>query len=251
MSFNIRYDNPADEDNWWEYRKKELVGLVEEYSPSIMGIQEGLFDQVSYIDFFLPDYRYIGVGRDDGEQKGEYTAIFFKQDEFELLSTDTYWLSETPEKVSVGWDASMERIVTYGAFRKISSDEVYHVFNCHFDHLGHIARKRSAELILKLIEEKGLLAEKLVVMGDLNAESNEEPISVFRSELQDAFQSSKSVTAQQAGTFNGFDPSLMATKRIDYIFYKNLSVKSYRVITDHRKNGLCISDHFPVMIEIQ
>ena len=250
MSFNIRYNNPNDKENWWENRKQEVVSLIDFYNTDFIGIQEGLADQVLFIDNKLDRYSYIGVGRDDGKQKGEFAAIFYNSEKFELLDSKSYWLSDTPNKVSVGWDASMERIVTYGAFQNKNSLDSIFVFNCHFDHIGKLAQKNSAELILKIVQELGLDNRKVVVMGDLNCEPDEEPILILTSVLSDTFVHSKTTPYGPAGTFNAFDRCSAINSRIDYILTKNLNVKSYRNIDDKRKNGLCISDHLPVLVEV-
>ena len=156
MTFNIRYDNPEDNDNWWEHRKLSILKMFNFYSPEIIGIQEGLNNQVKYIKKNLPDYNYIGVGRDDGKKKGEYTAIFYKKKKLKLISSKTYWLSETPETVSIGWDASMERIVTFGEFLDLRVQESFFIFNFHFVHRGEISREKSAELLLIFIKNKGI-----------------------------------------------------------------------------------------------
>ena len=151
MSYNIRYSTERDKENQWEYRKAEVVELINYYSPEIFGIQEGLEKQVKYIDMALDNYRYVGVGRDDGKTKGEYAAIFYNHDRLRPISSHTYWLSETPNEVSIGWDASMERITTFGQFYDMQTEDTLYVFNCHFDHIGKTSRKNSAKLILKII----------------------------------------------------------------------------------------------------
>lgn len=250
MTYNIRFDNPNDKDNWWEHRKAELTQLLNYYHPDIFGVQEALKRQLDFMDDELPDYQYIGVGRDDGKEKGEYAAIFYNAEKLELISSHTYWLSETPDKVSVGWDASMERITTYGVFRDKASGDTLHVFNCHYDHIGKVARKNSSELILKLIEQKQLYSKNLVVMGDLNSEPENPPITTLSSKLQDSYIKSKIAPYGPVGTFNGFDHTMIPERRIDYIFVKNLEVQSYRVINDKRANGLSPSDHLPVFVEV-
>ena len=250
MSYNIRYDNPNDNENSWTYRKSEIVKMLNFYAPEIIGIQEGLHSQVTYLDSTLADYNYAGVGREDGKLKGEYTAIFYNKQKFKLLDTKTYWLSETPDLVSVGWDAALERIVTYGKFTDIENGETLHVFNCHFDHLGKMARNKSAELILRIIEEQKLESKKIIVMGDLNCEPNDKPIEILKTKLDDVYDISKSKPNGPIGTFNGFDLENKQEKRIDYFFTKNIEVLQYSVIDDKRANNLYLSDHFPVLVKI-
>lgn len=250
MSFNIRYDNPNDHENSWEFRKNEVVGLIAYYHPDILGIQEGLYHQVAFIQQHCANYNYIGVGRDDGDKKGEFSAIYFDTTKFSLIAQETFWLSEHPDTISVGWDASMERICTYGKFKNITTNETIHIFNTHFDHIGTLARKMSAELILQKIAAYGLTKEKVVLMGDLNAVTTSEPITLLRKALDYGFEIAEKEFYGPLGTFNGFNNTLATDNRIDYIFTKNLKIYSYRHIDDRRINNLCISDHFPVLLEI-
>ncbi len=251
MTLNLRYNNPNDNENSWEYRKKEIVTMLEYYRPDILGTQEGMHDQVTYLDEMLKDYTYAGVGRDDGKNQGEFAAIFFRTSQFELLETKTYWLSETPDSISVGWDASMKRIATYGVFKNILSEDTLYVFNCHYDHIGEIARKNSSELILSLIKEKDLATKQIIVMGDFNSEPDSEPIEVLKTELNDAYQTAVIPAYGPLGTYNQFNTSLVPTSKIDYIFIKNMAVKNYRHIDDRRMNNLYLSDHLPVMITVE
>lgn len=252
MTFNIRYNNPNDGENWWGKRKDDVVKLLQYYHPDFFGTQEGLLEQLTFIDDNLQNYLYVGVGRDDGKQKGEYTALFYNIKKYELLHTETFWLSETPEKVSVGWDASMERICTYVAFRNNEDQKVIHIFNAHFDHLGETARKMSAEVVLQKIKDLKLMNEPILVMGDFNCQVNDPPIQVFLRFLDDGVSKSEKGLYGPMGTFNGFDSEMIPQNRIDYIFTKNIeNVVSYRHINDKRKNGLCISDHLPVLLEFE
>ena len=250
MTFNIRYNNPKDGENWWEKRKEDVGALVNFYQPDIMGIQEGLHEQVVFLDGFLTQYSYVGVGRDDGKAKGEYAAIFYNKSSLELLDTKTYWLSETPDKVSVGWDASMERIVTYAKFKDRANQETLHVFNCHYDHIGTLARENSSNLVLELIKKMGIAKERIAVIGDLNSLPESKPIRVLTQELQDAFETSEKTPYGPIGTFNSFKSMDNLEGRIDYVLVKNMEVKSYISIDDKRKNGFFVSDHLPVLVTV-
>ncbi|MBK8081948.1 MAG: hypothetical protein IPK25_17765 [Saprospiraceae bacterium] len=123
MSFNIRYDNKGDMENSWDNRKEELAGMVKYYNPDLLGIQEGLYNQVMYLDEMLPEYDWIGKGRNDGKTKGEFSAIFYKKEKWENIFNTTIWLSETPDSVSKGWDAALERIATMGLFRNLKNKD--------------------------------------------------------------------------------------------------------------------------------
>ncbi len=246
MSFNIRYDNQSDGENSWDNRKESVLNLVKDYSPDFLGIQEGLINQVGYMDNGLNDYTYIGVGRDDGKQNGEYAAILYDSTRFNLVDQNTFWLSKTPEKVSVGWDASMERICTYGQFEHKETKQNIYVFNVHFDHIGAKARKNSAKLILSTIKELGLLDSCLIVMGDFNAQPKEKPILILNRNLDNPVTVTSGFPVGPYGTYNGFNQEIIPTSRIDYIFSRNLITKIYDHVNIKRNNGLCISDHLPV-----
>ena len=251
MTYNIRFSTENDGDNWWELRKQAVAAMIEYYQPDIFGIQEGLHEQVTYLDKTLNSYSFVGVGRDDGQTKGEYSAIFYNTRTYKNLQNHTYWLSETPEKPSVGWDAAMERITTYGIFINKNSGDTLHVFNCHYDHIGQLARENSSKLIVSIIKKKGLDAKRVVVMGDFNSEPGSSPIRVIEGTLDDAYEKSAIPPYGPFGTFTAFNTTEIPKRRIDYIFTKNLEITSYRIIDDRRKNYLWPSDHLPVFIELK
>ena len=250
ISYNIRYDNDWDVENSWSLRKNRICQLLNNYNPSIFGIQEGLLNQVVFIDSALIKYDYVGVGRDDGKIKGEFCAIYFDTTRYKIRNNSTFWLSKTPDVVSVGWDAALERICTYGLFEDKISGEEFWVFNTHFDHLGVIARKKSSALILKKIKEINTQSLPVILMGDFNSIPDSDPIKILKNDLIDALQISLMNLEGPQGTFNGFDMMLPIDNRIDYIFTKNVKVLSYRHIDDRLNNNRHISDHLPVMIEI-
>lgn len=250
MTYNIRYDSKNDSLDYWNDRKADVVQMVQRYKPSFMGIQEGRPHQVTYLDDKLKSYAYIGVGRDDGQQKGEYSAIFYDTTKFKVLESNTFWLSKTPEKVSVGWDAAMERICTYGLFENIETKKQLWVFNTHFDHIGVKARKKSAGLILKKIRQINTTKLPVVLMGDFNLEPTEKPILLIKKAMDDAMEITQTPMKGPKGTFNGFDITTIPERRIDYIFLKGLQVASFAHLDDRRENGRYISDHLPVLITL-
>ena len=251
ISYNIRYDNNWDIENSWKIRRNKISQILVQYSPSIIGIQEGLLNQVQYIDSSLIDYDYVGVGRDDGKKKGEFCAIYFDTTRYVLLKNSTFWLSETPDTISVGWDAALERICTYGLFKDRITKIVFWVFNTHFDHIGVVAREKSSELILKRINKINHQSLPVILMGDFNSIPNSSPVKEIKTELSDALQISLEKLQGPRGTFNGFNEDLPIEKRIDYIFTNDLKVLSYTHINDRLNNNRHISDHLPVMIKIQ
>ena len=251
LSYNIKYDDTMDKENNWSLRKKRLLNLLKDYNPSIIGIQEGLINQVNYIDTYLEKYKYIGAGRDDGKTKGEFCAIYFDTTFYEVLEHSTFWLSETPDLVSVGWDAALERVCTYGLFVSIYSGEKFLVLNTHFDHIGTVARIKSSELILNKIKEINKNSLPVVLMGDFNSIPDSEPIKIIEQDMIDGLRISLKNLQGPQGTFNGFDLSNPISKRIDYIFTKNFHVFYYRHIDDRLENNNHISDHLPVLAKLK
>jgi len=252
MTYNIRYDNVNDGENQWSFRKEFLSHQIAFNEVDIFGIQEGLKHQVTYLDSVFVDYSYIGVGRDDGKTKGEYSTIFYNSNKFKVIENNTFWLSETPTEVSVGWDASMERICTYGLFETIATKQQFYVFNTHFDHIGNQARLKSAELILQKITELNTNNLPVLVLGDFNLTPETAPIQQLSKELNDSKKVSKLEPFGSTGTFNGFKFNMPVTARIDYIFTSknNISVEKYAVLSDS-KDCKYPSDHLPVFIEIK
>lgn len=250
MSFNVRFDNPADAEDRWELRKEELCEMVRKYDPDFLGIQEALPDQVRYMDSKLEEYAYIGFGRDGEGTDSESVPIFYKPDAYSLLRTEVFWLSETPRTPSKGWDAALNRVTTYGAFLNKQTRDTVYVFNTHYDHRGEKARVNSSHLLISMLQTWKLLDKKIVLMGDFNSSPEEEPIQILKRTLADAYTNSESNAKGSFGTFTGFDPEAIADRRIDYIFTLNLKVLNYTAIEDKRKNGRWISDHLPVLVEI-
>jgi endonuclease/exonuclease/phosphatase family metal-dependent hydrolase len=251
MTLNLRYDNANDKENGWDLRKAELVTMIHFYHPAILGIQEGLSNQVAYLDSALTDYHYTGVGREDGKRKGEFSAIFYNKHTIKLISSKTYWLSETPDTVSIGWDAALERIVTFGEFVQVKQNDTFYVFNCHMDHIGKLARENSSKLILRIIDSMNIWHKKVVVMGDLNSQPDEVAAQTLSNRLLDMRGKPHVVSYGPEGTFNQFNTDLPVTNRIDYIFVKNITVTEHIHLDDRRKNNLWLSDHLPVLVKMR
>ena len=251
ITYNIKYDNPNDSLNNWHNRKLEVVNMFKYYEPEIFGIQEGLEHQLKYLDQNLVNYSRIGVGRDDGKQKGEFSPIYYEKNKFSLIYGSTFWLSDQDDTVSIGWDASMERICTYGLFQNKTTQQKVLVFNTHFDHIGQIAREMSSKLILNKLSEINQDNYPIILMGDFNAEPETNPIRILKKELEDGAELSPDGIYGPNGTYTGFTKNELAKRRIDYIFIKNLKVSKYRHIDDKMKNNNYLSDHLPVLIVLK
>lgn len=249
MSYNIRFDNPADGPNAWPNRREFLAEQIRSQEPDILGIQESLPHQVSYLAEALPGYGHAGVGRDENGT-GESTTIFFRRDRFELTESRSFWLSETPNELSKGWDAAIRRICTYVRLTDKKSREKLLVLNAHFDHVGEVARKKSAELILQKITELNKKKHPVILLGDFNATPDSEPIAVLKGKLTQARLAASQATLPQPGSFNAFDSSKPAANLIDHIFVSaDFKVERYTMLVESR-NGLYPSDHFPVFVDL-
>ena len=246
LSYNIRYNSSGDGLDLWDLRKTELIDQIKEIDPISFGVQEATLTQMKDLETGLPNYNYVGVGRDDGVTKGEFSAIFYKKSNLRALQEDTFWLSPTPEKVSVGWDAALPRICTYAKFELTSSKKRFWHFNTHFDHMGEIARAESAKLIISKIADLVSSGDVVVLSGDFNAEPHEEPILVLNHSFEDP--ADKVSLQGPVGTFSGFQLDAPLERRIDYIFTKKVEVKTYRHLDTRRANGRWISDHLPVLL---
>lgn len=252
MSYNIRYDNPKDSLNSWEHRKDFLISQLNFYAPGIFGTQEGLIHQLKDIDEGLTDYSFFGIGRDYGDEKGEFTAIFYNKKMYTLLEENTFWLSTTPEKPSRGWDAALPRICTYGLFKINGTEKQFYVFNTHFDHVGEEARKKSAQLILNKIEYLNPNGFPVVLMGDFNLENKNDGIQIIIKKLSDTHLSAGKNAFGPEGTFNGFNFTQPVTRRIDYVFISGNTFKILKSgILSDSKNCRYPSDHLPVLAKLE
>ncbi|MBD0776700.1 endonuclease/exonuclease/phosphatase family protein [Maribacter sp. ANRC-HE7] len=250
MTYNIKYDNTKDTVNNWNDRKESMIKLIRHYDPAVVGMQEVLHRQITYIDSALTDFSYIGVGRNDGQQKGEYSPIIYNHTKLKVLKSNTFWLSPTPEKISKGWDASLERICTYGLFENKTDQSKFYFFNTHFDHRGIIAREKSAELILKKIQEINLQGYPVVLTGDFNLSPEEKPIQFLKKNLHEGKDYTLKTFYGPSGTFSGFDPNRILDHKIDYVFVKGFNVQSYIHIDDRMENNKHISDHLPILAHL-
>jgi endonuclease/exonuclease/phosphatase family metal-dependent hydrolase len=251
MTYNIRLDTPSDGENSWDFRKNALIKQITLNKVDVFGVQEALPNQVAFVDSVLINYNYVGVGRDDGKNKGEYSAIFFNKIKYNLLTQNTFWLSESSEMPSKGWDAAYPRVCTYALLSDKKTNRKFWVFNTHFDHIGDVAREQSSKLILQKIKELNTDKLPVILMGDFNLTEETDVINYINSYLKDSKIISKSKVIDTLGTFNGFDISKNSTDRIDFIFVSEnaIKVKKYKVLRETYNNKYP-SDHFPVLVHL-
>lgn len=247
MSFNLRYNNPGDGDNRWDLRREAVVECIKDHNPDIIGTQEGLMEQIEYLEGELQGYERVGIAREDGKKQGEHSAVFFKSDRFELVTSDNSWLSETPDRPSFGWDAACIRITTTAVLRDKKNGKIVHAINTHFDHEGKEARRQSPKFILNRVAKAG--DDAVIFTGDLNSTHGSEPIDILLNDgsLEDSFLTVKKhkgpgysyheFTGAPVGHVDGM---------IDYVMYNKGFKAKKNVTVDSRYQGRLVSDHYPV-----
>lgn len=248
MTYNIRYDAPSDGVNQWPKRTHKVYDLIKKHDPDLIGLQEVLHNQLTDLIQNLPAYSYIGVGRDDGKTKGEYSAILYKKARFKALDQNTFWLSETPAVPgSKSWDAAITRVASWGTFRDLKSNKQFLMINTHFDHIGVESRKNSAALLKK---KAGEIAKDfpLIITGDFNCTRDDGPYQTIMNpkdvKLMDP------APENPPGTFCSFTVNSIECKAIDYIFHsEEWKSDAYQVITDN-DGKYYPSDHLPVAVEL-
>lgn len=243
MSFNVRYDEPSDDKNQWNNRKSAIIKLLNNTKPNVFGIQEGLQHQVDYIDKNLSEYAYVGVGRDDGIMAGEYSALFYSKARFSLIESGNFWLSETPDVPSLGWDANNIRIVTWAKLNDTSTGNLFYIFNTHFDHKGRVAQKKSSELLVEKISEINSDNAPVLILGDFNMLVGSSRLRPITSQYDSAQKTAK--ISDNNRSYNGFGIWLLS-RNIDFIFYKDLTPLHYKtVVGDYGVRF--VSDHYPII----
>jgi endonuclease/exonuclease/phosphatase family metal-dependent hydrolase len=256
MTFNIRYDTPRDSSNGWAYRRDKLCSIIPFYGIDICGMQEVLAGQLEDIRSRLPAYQALGVGRTDGKTGGEYSPILYDPAKLTLLESATFWLSETPDTPSIGWDAALPRIVTWAKFKMKKGGKKIYFFNTHFDHIGVKARAESARLILKKIKEIAR-NQDVILTGDFNSMPSEEPIQVLigSSTAWRVYDTEPLSIIPHFGnysSFTAFEPRERPDAHIDYIFISTPRIRVLRHGTlSHSFDGHFVSDHHPVMADLK
>ena len=248
-TFNLRMDTPSDGENAWFHRKDMVNDLIRFYGFDLFGTQEGFTHQLNDI-LRLSDYRFIGVGRDDGKDAGEHCAIFYRSDRFKVLDQGDFWLSEHPEKPGRGWDGTCcNRICTWGKFEDLKNHKQFYFFNVHYEYEGDVARRESSNLMISRI--KSIAGNQPVFLtGDFNAFPTEEPIRILNDSgfLNDSYKITKEAPFGPVCPYHGYDSTIKTEERLDYIWVTDsIQIDKYGVLTN-TLYGHTPSDHFPVMV---
>lgn len=255
-TYNIRYKNKDDsiKGNVWTKRCQVMCDQINFESPDVLGMQEVLVGQLHDFQRLLDNYSSIGVGRDDGKEAGEYAAIFYKNDRVKLLDSGNFWLNETPDVPKLGWDAACIRICTWGKFKDLRTKNKFYFFNLHMDHVGVVARREAAKLVVSRIKEMAQDAP-VVLTGDFNVDQTDEIYGIFAHSgiLKDSYENAR-IRFAENGTFNSFKVETKTDSRIDHVFVSpSFKVEAYGLRTDSywAKGRRNLSDHYPVFVKLR
>lgn len=258
MSYNIRYDNPNDGDDVWRNRREQVASTIRFHRPAVIGLQEALHAQLRDLRDRLPDYEWLSAGRAECGNAGEYAAIAYEIDRFNLEDEGTFWLSETPEETgSVGWDAMLPRLVRYVELREQDTDVTFYHFNTHFDHAGEESRLESAKLLLDRIDEQ-VPDDPVIVTGDFNCRAGSPPYKHLTGRnkasagraLFDTHSHAKYSHHGPETSMTDFH-NLIPDKKIDHVFVTgDIEVILHGVLSDTYGNGRYPSDHLPVVVNV-
>jgi len=258
MTFNIRYDTPADGPNAWPRRKDIAAGTIRFHRPDIAGLQEVLVSQLRDLAAMLPEYAWVGVGRDDGREAGEFNPVFYLKSRFRRIESATFWLSETPDRPGVkGWDAACARVVTWVRLRDLWTGRILVAFNTHFDHVGETSRRESAKAVLAALGRIAAGAP-VVLTGDLNCTREDAAYRTLvgpgpggRPILRDARDIAERPPYGPPASFNGFRAELPAGLPIDHIFVRPGTAVLAAAILPATLAGRYVSDHNPVVADVR
>ena len=255
MSFNMRFDNPADGQNSWPYRKNVSAQVIKDHHIDIIGTQEALINQIHDFETSLPEYSHVGVGRDDGFEAGEHCVIFYKKTRFKAIESGNFWLSETPETPGQkGWDAGYNRVTTWIILEDNATGKQLFFVNTHLDNVGPIARQEGSKLLLERITllHKGL---PVILTGDFNSPPTSDVIRYIAGpDSPFPLTHTKDVAPETSGTiwtYHGYGIPEHERPFIDYIFVSQpVKVLNHRVLPE-KMNGQYISDHAVVVSQIE
>ena len=247
MSYNIRMDNSGDGENAWPNRKEATIEMLQDIKPDVFGVQEAFDHQVAYVTEQLPVYHNVGVGREDGVLEGEMMSIFWNSEVIEMIEWGTYWLSETPEVPSMGWDAACYRTATWALMKDKRNGKNFYFVNTHLDHVGVVARKNGLQLVVDRIAAMNPEGYPMVLTGDFNMTPDDSALT----DLDKQMTSTRTIAKKtdDLSTFNGWgDPSIPEHHMIDYIYEKGFkAVPEYATIMKQYAGKPFVSDHYPII----
>jgi len=242
VSYNIRNGVAKDGPNSWEYRAPASAMMLLDQNPDVMGVQEAYNFQTGYLIQCCPEYRYVGVGRDNGKNAGEIMGVFYNKKRVSVQKWGTWWLSETPEKPSLGWDAACKRTATWALMKTRSGGHKFIFVNTHIDHKGREAQQKGVELLLAKIAELNVHGLPVVITGDFNMTPGKEPIRLVCEQYRNAREGA--AVTDNEGTFHGWGKR---SSMIDYIFFSGFSsCTEYSTVQKEYLGRHFISDHYPV-----
>ena len=248
MSYNIRMCSAKDGTNSWEFRYPATALMLEDQKPDVFGVQEAFNYQIRFIEDNFEDYDCVGVGRDDGKQKGEFMSIFWNKKTVKMIKWGTFWLSETPEKPSMGWDAACKRTATWALMKDKKTGKQFYFVNTHLDHRGTEARKKGLELIVSRIAEINPKGYPMVLTGDFNVK----PDNAALKDLDSKMQSARKIAPRTDNhpTFNNWG-KIKPDMVIDYIYVSGFSAcPEYHTVTEKYGTWKYVSDHYPITAKL-
>ena len=248
ISYNIRMGAAKDGTNSWEFRYPATALMIEDQKPDVFGLQEAFSYQVRFIAENFKDYDNVGVGRDNGKDKGEFMSIFWNKKTVKMVKWGTFWLSETPEKPSMGWDAACKRTATWALMKDKRTGKMFYFVNTHLDHKGKEAQRKGLELIVSRIDEINPKGYPMVLTGDFNIK----PDNVALKGLEEKMQSARKIAPKtdNAATFNNWGKA-KADMVIDYIYVSGFSAcTEYHTINEKYGDWKYISDHYPIYAKL-
>lgn len=248
MSYNIRMGAAKDGTNSWEYRYPATALMLEDQKPDVFGVQEAFNYQIRFIEDNFMDYDCVGVGRDDGKQKGEFMSIFWNKKTVKMIRWGTFWLSETPDKPSMGWDAACKRTATWALMKDKKTGKQFYFVNTHLDHRGAEAQRKGLELIVSRIAEINPKGYPMVLTGDFNVK----PDNAALKDLDTKMQSARKIAPRTDNhpTFNNWG-KIKPDMVIDYIYVSGFSAcPEYHTVTEKYGTWKYVSDHYPIYAKL-
>ena len=248
MSYNIRMGTAKDGTNSWEYRYPATAMMIQDQKPDVFGVQEAFDFQIRFIEDNFTDYDCVGVGRDNGKSEGEHMSIFWNKKTVKMIKWGTFWLSETPEKPSKGWDAACKRTATWALMKDKNTGKMFYFVNTHLDHRGVEARKKGLELIVSKIDDINPKGYPMVLTGDFNMKPDDAALTGLEQRMQSARKIAPKTDNHATLNLWGKGKADMV---IDYIYVSGFSAcPEYHTITEKYGAWKYVSDHYPIYAKL-